>query len=133
MTLLTVKRPSGLLRDLDSWEDLFDWGVDAQQSARIPSQVQADDDTVTVILEAPGMSKSDFEVTYEEGILTVSGEKVIASEDSMYSERSSGKFSRQFRVGDVDFDASKAQYTQGVLTIKCPKSPASQPQRLKIS
>lgn len=76
--------------------------------------------------ELPGMEKKDIDVSVKDGVLTISGEKKYESEkndDNCYcSERRYGKFERSFRMSnDISADDIKAEYKNGILTLRVKK------------
>jgi HSP20 family protein len=91
-----------------------------------------DDDEAATILSAdlPGMRDEDIDVSVSGSILTVRGER----KPSGLSRRPHGTFERQFRLADgYDLDAISAQLTDGVLTIRLPKTERARPRRIKLS
>ncbi len=77
--------------------------------------------------ELPGMTEKDFEVSIEDGILELSGEKKEAHQDegSCYSiqEVYTGKFQRQFHLPKgVNSKGIKAQFENGLLSLRIPKA-----------
>ncbi len=94
--------------------------------------IREDGDNVQIKAELPGIEKKDIAIEYQDGILTVSGEKVRETTESAYSEIESGSFLRRFRVGDVNFDKSTADYVNGVLQISLPKTESQKAKRLLL-
>lgn len=95
-------------------------------------------DNVELTAELPGMKKEDIKVTYENGLLTISGERKREEkeENNNYfcGERRFGNFSRSFRLPEeVQTDKIKANYKDGVLHISLPKVEAKKPQEIQIS
>ncbi len=87
--------------------------------------------------DLPGVKKSAVDVTVEDNVLTVSGERHLETEVEENSfrrmERSFGKFSRRFSLpSDVDAANVAATFKDGVLTIQVPKSESAKPQKIKI-
>jgi HSP20 family protein len=92
---------------------------------------------VTVTAEVPGMSEEDVEVTLSGGRLVISGEKKDEREEKDKSyhlvERSYGSFSRSVDLGDaVDAEKATADYKNGVLTVRVPKSTAARSRKIQI-
>ncbi|WP_242129116.1 Hsp20/alpha crystallin family protein [Sphingobium sp. Sx8-8] len=86
------------------------------------------DKDIRVTAELPGLDEKDVEITVEEGVLTLRGEKKseVEDKDRGYSERSYGRFER--RVGlpkGVDRDKADARFRNGVLTVTLPKTAAA--------
>ena len=74
--------------------------------------VSEDKDRLIVIVELPGMTKDQVELTLEDGVLTVSGEKrVVRSEEGATyhaRERVAGRFRRSVKLPtDVDIDGGE--------------------------
>jgi HSP20 family protein len=92
------------------------------------------DDQLKVVAELPGLEERDVEVTLQDGVLTLKGQKKVEKEGTVYSERWEGAFERDITVGqDVDPDKVQASFKNGVLTILLPKKPEAQRQVKRIS
>lgn len=75
----------------------------------------------------PAVKKEDVKVTYEDGVLTLSGERRHEEEekDEKFHRVESyyGNFMRSFALPDaIDEEAIKAESKDGVLTIHVPKA-----------
>lgn len=86
------------------------------------------DKEVRVTAELPGLDEKDVEITLEEGVLTLRGEKKaeVEDKDRGYTERSYGRFER--RIGlprGIERDKANATFRNGVLTITLPKTEAA--------
>ena len=86
-------------------------------------------DELTVKAELPGVKKDDVTVSFEDGLLTIKGEKREEKrekdEKKQYHiyERSYGAFARSFTLPTtVDDKRIKADFHDGVLTVHLPKS-----------
>lgn len=76
-----------------------------------------------VTAELPGLAKDDVEITLEDGVLSLRGEKQGEKrEGRTFSERWFGRFERRVALPDVDEAAAKADFHDGLLTIDLPKS-----------
>jgi HSP20 family protein len=132
----------GLRREIDRlFEDTI--GMDAwgrHGTAWAPSvDVREDDHELVLSLELPGVKPSDVEITAENGVLTIRGEKhemrKEGDEGTRYHvvERSYGGFARSFQMPKgLDEANIAAEYTNGVLTIHVPKTALAQPRRIAI-
>lgn len=95
---------------------------------------------IRVVLDTPGMTAEDIDISLENNILTVSGERKSSWSDSdareatwHISERRYGKFSRSFMLPrDVEQDRIEASFDNGVLSITIPKSERARRRRIEI-
>lgn len=99
--------------------------------------VAEDSERIHVKVEVPGMEEKDLRVNYEDGLLSVSGERQFENrEDRNYHriERAYGSFVRTFSL-PRSIDASKivASYRNGVLEIEIPKKEESKPKQIQIN
>jgi HSP20 family protein len=80
----------------------------------------------------PGVDEKDIELSLQDGVLTLRGEKRSEHDDRRrgYSERYYGSFARSITVGDIDEDKVSATFDKGVLTVTLPRS-AEAEQRVK--
>ena len=90
------------------------------------ANVIENDDSFIVELAVPGMTKKDFHVDVENGILKVSCEnKVDKSENLEHFTRkefSYNSFMRTFALPEfTDFEKIKATYQEGILKLTIPK------------
>lgn len=99
--------------------------------------VEEDADQFTVHVELPGVSPEAVDVSIEDSVLTVSGERGFYDEKEADGfrriERSFGRFHRALRLPDrVDADGVKASYKDGLLTITVPKAEEAKPRRIQV-
>lgn len=100
--------------------------------------IKENDNAITVNAELPGMKKEDINISVENGVLTISGErsqeKKEESEKYHRVERSYGSFRRSFALPENVKEADiKASYSDGVLKVDVPKSPVTKPESKKIT
>ena len=81
-------------------------------------------------LAAPGMSKKDFHIEVENGMLTISAEKEMEKEDEKKNftrkEYSFAQFSRSFTLPEnVSDEKIKAHYEDGILKLQVAKKEAA--------
>ncbi len=91
------------------------------------ADVSEDKKEVVVRAEIPGMNAKEIDLTYQDGVLRISGEKKEDKEEKgknrYYKECRYGYFSREIPLGNrVDWTKAKAEYKNGILTVKIPKS-----------
>ena len=88
-------------------------------------------------MELPGVEEKDIDISVQEGMITVKGEKSSSREDKgdtwFFSERQYGAFSRTFRVpADAHADKVEADLKDGVLTISIPKKAPQEAKSTKV-
>ena len=87
--------------------------------------------------ELPEVKKDDVKVTLEDGILTIQGERRREKDEKTTKyhrvERSYGSFVRSFRLPDqVDENGVKAEYRDGMLNLRIPKSEKAKPRAIEV-
>src|SRR5687768_14286901 len=128
----------GLRREIDRlFEDTF--GRDTPRAGWSPAvDVREDNNEIALEIELPGIRPSDVEVTAENGVLTVRGEKQSSTTENTEGryhvvERSYGSFARSFQLPQgVDENRIEAEFTDGLLIVHVPKSALPQPRRIEI-
>ncbi len=89
--------------------------------------IRENDKTITLEAELPGMDEKDIELTVDDGVLTLRGEKRYEHEEkekdkAVRIERQYGSFQRSFTLPSyVDDEKVSAKFEKGVLTIELPK------------
>ena len=87
--------------------------------------------------ELPEVKKDDVKVTLEDGILTIQGERRREKDEKTTKyhrvERSYGSFVRSFSLPDqVDENGVKAEYRDGMLNLRIPKSEKAKPRAIEV-
>ena len=99
--------------------------------------VAEDAANIDVKVEVPGMDEKDLRINYEDGLLTVSGERQFErKDDHNYHriERSYGSFVRTFSLPrSVDASKIAANYRNGILEISIPKKEEAKPRQIAIN
>lgn len=99
--------------------------------------ISEDEKEYLVKADLPEMKKEEIKVNFENGLLTISGERKTEKEEKKKKyhriERSYGKFERVFTLPE-DADASKlaAEFKDGVLRVHMPKSPSAKPKTIEV-
>jgi HSP20 family protein len=102
----------------------------------MPAEIVESADELRFGIEVPGLRPDDIELTIENNVLTVSGEKKQPQTEHDYrlAERRYGRFSRSFRLpATVDTNRVQASCEHGVLTIRLPRAEAAKPRRIPVS
>ncbi|MCR9151843.1 MAG: Hsp20/alpha crystallin family protein [Rhodobacteraceae bacterium] len=100
------------------------------------SEASTNGDGYRIAVELPGVEEKDIEVSVDDGVVTVKGEKTASREEKgetwYFSERQYGSFSRSFRLPpDADEAAVKADLKDGVLTVTVARKAAEAPPKSK--
>lgn len=124
------------------FDRLFDqlgaaWDGAAEIDVTTRMDVRDTDAGVEITVEMPGVNAKDVQVSVEDGVLTISGEKKSETEreakDFHVSERAFGAFSRSLTLpGNVDADKVSATMDKGVLTLVVPRNGVSKARTVKI-
>ncbi|HEY2615402.1 MAG TPA: Hsp20/alpha crystallin family protein, partial [Chthoniobacterales bacterium] len=94
-------------------------------------------DNVVAVVELPGMRKEDIEISLQDGVLTIGGERKAESgseNGATRTERFTGKFRRSVTLPTrVDANKVKAAYKDGILTVTLPKAEEAKPKQIQIN
>jgi HSP20 family protein len=95
-------------------------------------------DDYRIDVDIPAVVLADVEVSLEDGVLEISGERQSATPEAGQSkhrlERRQGKFSRRFRLPDTaDEENIQARASDGVLSVVIGKRASSQLRRIEIA
>lgn len=84
--------------------------------------------------DIPGASKESLDINVEKGILTISAraEQKLHGTPT-YREFELGSYYRQFSIPEsLDHDKAKAEFVNGILTLRVPKAQAVKPKRIAV-
>ncbi len=103
-----------------------------------PVDIQETDDAYHLHAELPGLTKDDIQITLENNVLRLSGErkleKDVKKENYHRIERTYGTFSRSFALPtQVSSDKVEAKFDNGVLSVVVPKAEQAKPRRISIA
>lgn len=145
-----------LTNRVQSWPETGDWmdrefgrmlrrfwnegnGSQTAPTAMYPVNIWEDDDSVHVEAEMPGFKKDEIELTLEQGMLTITGERKQQSEadkdeNALLNERRFMRYQRSFTLpSTVDDQNVNAHLEDGVLHITLPKRAEVKPRRIQVS
>lgn len=135
--------PLGLLSQLQRELERMQEGAASEGSiatAEWAPAVDIKEDNNQFVLHAdiPGVNPEDIDVSMEDGVLTIKGEKKTEAktekENYKRVERTYGSFYRRFSLPDTaNPDAITAKSKNGVLEITIPKREAVQPKKINVS
>jgi HSP20 family protein len=100
--------------------------------------IKEDDNRYVVKADLPGVASKDIDITMENNMLTISGERKSENETNEKGyhrvERTYGSFTRSFSFPqNADADGIKAINKDGVLEISIPKKASSLPKKIQIT
>jgi HSP20 family protein len=123
---LEARIASGWLRDLTASEGPFP-----------PINVFQQGDDVLVVIELPGIDKSELQLQAKENTIRIFGRKTVAYPErvSMHRrERVFGEFDRTLSLPiAIDPDGIKAEYRDGILAIFLPRAEHDKPRTIRIN
>jgi HSP20 family protein len=106
----------------------------------VPSvDIKEEPERFVLLVDVPGVKPEDIEVTMEQGVLTIRGERHVErteGEGSSFQrvERMHGTFYRRFSLPDsANPEGIEAHGEHGVLRITIPKHARVQPRRISVS
>jgi HSP20 family protein len=109
-----------------------------ERAANVAIDVKETEDAYTVHAELPGVKKQDLDISINEGVLTINAETRFEHAENqdgrvLRQERRYGKYVRSMRLGnDVDDSAVTADYSDGILTLKLPKTEQVKPKKVEV-
>jgi HSP20 family protein len=95
-----------------------------------------DEKSYLIEVDLPGVAKDSVAVSYQDGNLTISGEREggTGSQKFLSKERAFGRFSRTLAFGDdIDSASISAACKDGVLTVVVPKVEKKQPVKISVA
>ncbi len=103
-----------------------------------PVDVYEDEQNIVVTAELPGIEEKDLNISVENNVLTITGERKMEKEEKKENfqriERRYGRFTRSFTLpATVDAENVSADFTNGILKITLPKLAEAKPKQIKIS
>jgi HSP20 family protein len=99
---------------------------------------ETDAHEVVLKAELPDMKREDIGLTFENGVLTIKGERKLDAdvrrENYHRVERRHGSFSRSFTLPNtVDPSRISASYKDGVLTVRLPQREEARPKQIAVN
>ena len=144
MALLNVSNPlSDVLSLRDAVGRLLNHAVIQPQALgsapTIPFDVAEEGDAVIVRAAVPGLDPQSIQVTVEQGVLTLAGQRTLYSADEakQYTWHVRGLSDGAVRLTmslpvEVDADHAQASYQQGIVTVHLPKAESAKPKVIRV-
>jgi HSP20 family protein len=143
--LNTVARWNPNVANREPLYRLFDTFFGEPQSEEVanrnwvpPVDIQESEEGYRLHVELPGLTKDDINITLENNVLRLTGErkfeKDVKKESYHRIERAYGTFARAFALPQqVNAEKVQAAFENGILTITVPKAEAAKPRKIAIS
>jgi HSP20 family protein len=121
----------------DAWRGLPAGHLMEAAALPVAIDVKEDDGAFRITADLPGLTEKEVEVSFDDGLLTIRGEKKIERDEKKDTwhiiERSSGSFARKVSLSaPIDDEKIEAKFEKGVLTVTLPKQPPAQASARKI-
>lgn len=99
--------------------------------------IYEDEEAVTLRFELAGVDPKDVDIRYENGVLTLRGERKLERADKRDQyhrvEMSYGTFTRSFSLPSmIDPERIQAESKHGILTVTLPKRPEAKPKAIPV-
>ena len=99
--------------------------------------VMEDQEGLLLELEVPGLAAEEVEVTTDQGVLTIKGEKLATRHRdgvrALVTERTHGRFVRTLQLPQgVDESKVEAEFTNGLLRIRVPRAALPQARKIEV-
>lgn len=131
------------LNRLSNWDGLVGEGVNEDGSNVVTSHwrpavdIKEESDRFVILADLPGVDPKDIEITMENGMLTIRGERKSEKEEEREGfhrvERVRGTFYRRFSLPDTaNTEKIDAKGRDGVLEIILPKHEKVQPRKISV-
>jgi HSP20 family protein len=144
MTFMTRWSPVSELAalEIDRLNRMFDSAFSGDMArgpwAPVVDIYETPDQTVVVKVDLPDLKREDIAVTFENNVLTIEGERKVASDVAREQfhriERQYGAFRRSFTLpATIDAGKVDANYQDGVLTVKLPRREDTRPKQIPVN
>lgn len=127
MTHIRVKNPAFVPNFFNAMDRFLNDDFTSLQEATPAVNIIEKENSYSLEMRAPGLSKSDFKIELDQDLLTISyqknEEKSETNEKFIKREFSSKSFKRTFTVNeDLKVEEIAAKYENGILTVDIPKN-----------
>jgi HSP20 family protein len=117
--------------------DFWTGGIRSLPRGTFPAiNVASNDEQVNVYLFAPGIDPKALDISIQQNLLTVSGQRQLALNDKATyyrQERFSGEFRRVITLpDDIDPDRVNARYQNGIVQISVQRRESARPRKIEL-
>ncbi len=128
----------------DELDQLFDIGLPLADIRSVPRgtfpaiNMQEEKNAVTIQAGLPGVDPTEIDLTLEDNVLTIKGNRTIKTDGEKTSyhrrERFSGDFARMVSLPEgLDAEKVEAQYRDGILNITIGKAEEKKPKQISVT
>ncbi len=101
------------------------------------TDIYENSDNFTLKIDLPGIKKEDVKISFTNGKLNISGERIQEAETKEakchHIEKSYGKYFRSFNLPElIQAEKINAEFNNGQLTITIPKAEEAKPKEIEI-
>jgi HSP20 family molecular chaperone IbpA len=118
--------------------------VEKRQESTIPARqflpvtdIFEHDQSLTLVVEMPGVNKKNVDVRVEDDVLTIEGRMDFAGYEGLqplYTEYNVGNYIRSFQLSSkIDQDGITAELKDGVMMLVLPKAEKARPRQVAVS
>jgi HSP20 family protein len=123
----------------DQMDQFFNQALTPQsQTTSLPLDIRQSDEAYTIEASVPGFSPGEVEVTLDENVLTIRGQRREEKDESkggyVRRERRVSSVFRQVGLpAEVKGDEISASFENGILTVRVPRAQKAQPRRIEVT
>ena len=126
-----------LLSMQDEMNKMFNRAFGQQRTWAPALDISERKDAYVVTVEVPGVKPEEIDITLEDGLLTIQGERRFTQESSDQQfhrvERRYGSFRRSITLpSQVQADQIEASFDNGVLEVVVPKAEEAKPKKITV-
>ena len=118
--------------------------IEKKQESTIPARsfvptadIFEAEQALTIVLEMPGVDRSNVDINVEANVLTIEGRVDFGKYEGMqpvYTEYNIGHYRRSFSLSNkIDQSKITAEMKDGVLTLALPKAEEAKPRKISIT
>src|SRR3989338_9693157 len=127
----------GLTRFFDTSYEMLPEKISKEATWSPSMDISEDKNQVTIKVDLPGVKQSDIDISVDNNMLTISGQRKHEEEHKEKKYHSIERFYSSFLrslplPAYVDADKVKAQYKEGVLAIHIPKKEGAKAKQIKV-
>jgi HSP20 family protein len=108
------------------------WAENREQTLGI--NVREEDEAYILSARVPGLKSDDLNIQVLEDVIRIQGEYKAEENNYLVRELPGGSFTRTLRLpAPIDAEHVEADITDGILTLRLPKSESARPKQIKIN